>query len=167
MCIRDRCTDCVPPREYRGCISKDLCNTSHACGSPAIDGYSHVEVYPSPNLNPNRYLRLRLSLSLTLTPTLTLTLTITLSLTLTLSLTQVDCLEASPTAKLYLELLARGTKLTPVHELQADYDGLGVRWGIGHNHPNWQACEAACVAHRPVSMSSRRGGPFSLSLIHI
>ena len=49
------CTDCVPPREYRGCISKDLCNTSHACGSPAIDGYSHVEVYPSPNLNPNRY----------------------------------------------------------------------------------------------------------------
>ena len=50
------CTDCVAPSAYRGCVSNTLCNTSHSCGSPAIDGYSHVEV---------------------------------------------DCLEASPTAKLY------------------------------------------------------------------
>ena len=100
----------------------------------------------------------------------------------------IDCLEASPTARLHLQLLSRGGALTRFHELQAgcggplqrpvhqrqrlcspvqpsvlvlrvaccslctrlqtagcnpvsqaDYDGLGVRWGIGHNHPEWQA----------------------------
>ena len=91
----------------------------------------------------------------------------------------IDCLEASPTARLHLQLLSWGGALTRFHELQAscsgqrlcspvqssvlvlrvaccslctrlqtagckpvsqaDYDGLGVRWGIGHNHPEWQA----------------------------
>jgi hypothetical protein len=39
------CVDCVAPAVYNGCIGKDRCNTSRACGSPAIDGYSHV-VHP-------------------------------------------------------------------------------------------------------------------------
>jgi len=37
------CDACVVPSFFRGCISKTRCNTSRACGSPAIDGYSHVE----------------------------------------------------------------------------------------------------------------------------
>lgn len=36
------CSDCVAPAVYNGCIGKDRCNTSRACGSPAIDGYAHV-----------------------------------------------------------------------------------------------------------------------------
>lgn len=110
------CVDCTPPAQYRGCISKDTCNTTHACGSPAIDGYAHVDS---------------------------------------------DCLERSPTALLYQKLLAEGTELVAVHELKADYDGLGVRWGIGHQKDDWQACEAACRAHRPSSMRGPRMGPFS------
>jgi len=49
-----------------GCISKDVCNTSRACGSPAVGAYS------------------------TVVP---------------------DCLEQSPTAKLYAKLLAAGARL--------------------------------------------------------
>ena len=37
------CADCVVPSSFYGCIAKDRCNTSRSCGSPAIDGYSHVD----------------------------------------------------------------------------------------------------------------------------
>lgn len=110
------CADCTPPTTFQGCISKDLCNTTHKCGSPAIDGYGHVDS---------------------------------------------ACLERSPTAVQYLGLISNGVALSPVHELRADYDGLGVKWGIGHNHPDWKACEAACIAHRPTSLVLPRQGPFS------
>ena len=110
------CTDCTPPTRYNGCISKDTCNTTHSCGSPAIDGYAHVDS---------------------------------------------DCLEKSPTALLYQKLLADGTELVAVHELKSDYDGLGVRWGIGHQKGDWHGCEAACRAHRPSLMGGPRTGPFS------
>lgn len=42
---RKACADCVPPSTYTGCISKELCNTTRSCGSPAIDGYAHVDSY--------------------------------------------------------------------------------------------------------------------------
>ena len=29
------CADCIAPKEFNGCIGKDRCNTSRACGSPA------------------------------------------------------------------------------------------------------------------------------------
>ena len=37
------CATCTPPERYNGCVTKRLCNTSRACGSPAIDGYAHVD----------------------------------------------------------------------------------------------------------------------------
>ena len=87
------------PARYNGCVTKDKCNTTRACGSPAIDGYSHVDT---------------------------------------------DCLDRSPTAAAYVAHLASGAdaraRLVRAPEQRADYDGLGVRWGIGHNHPDWQAC---------------------------
>ena len=46
-------------------------------------------------------------------------------------------------------------------EQRADYDGLGVRWGIGNKKATWQECEAACAAHEPTPMSAPRRGPFS------
>lgn len=67
------------------------------------------------------------------------------------------CIKASPTALLYEKLRREGTTLVPFHELNADYDGLGVRWGIGHKKKDWQECEAACLAFDP----ARSGGaPF-------
>ena len=60
------CTECATPAVFQGCISKDRCNTSRACGSPAIDGYSHVKP---------------------------------------------KCLDTSPTAALYAQLLRAGTRL--------------------------------------------------------
>jgi len=109
-----QCEDCEPPVTYNGCIAKDKCNTTRECGSPAIDGYSHVDP---------------------------------------------KCFESSRTAKLYHALLAQGTELAPFSEPQADYDGLGVRWGIGHKKERWADCEKACLDFRP----SRRGGggPFT------
>ena len=59
------CRECVTPAVFHGCISKDRCNSSRACGSPAIDGYSHVVP---------------------------------------------KCFDASPTAKVYKQLLADGTE---------------------------------------------------------
>ena len=106
------CADCVAPATYTGCIGKDRCNTSRACGSPAIDGYSHVDP---------------------------------------------KCVEASPTAVTYLKLLNAGTRLIGFAEQHADYDGLGVRWGIGHKKERWQDCEAACHDFRP---GRGGGGPF-------
>jgi hypothetical protein len=110
------CTDCVPPKIFSGCISKDKCNTSRACGSPAIDGYSHVD--PA-------------------------------------------CFDNSPTARRYAQTLQGSAeashKLVAFSEQAADYDGLGVRWGIGHKKQRWQDCEQACRDHRP----SARGGPYS------
>ena len=111
------CLDCVAPAVYTGCIGKDRCNTSRACGSPAIDGYAHV----APR-----------------------------------------CVEQSPTATRYAALLrAHGSEMGSVleahHELHADYDGLGVRWGIGNKKPTWQACEASCRAFNPASSG---GAPF-------
>lgn len=106
------CAACVVPQRFDGCISKRLCNTSRGCGSPAIDGYAHVDP---------------------------------------------RCLEESPTARAYRALLASGTALALFHELGADYDGLGVRWGIGHFKRTWADCQAACVEHRPAHFG---GGPF-------
>ena len=98
------CVDCIVPTAFTGCISKDRCNTSRACGSPAIDGYSHVKP---------------------------------------------KCIEASPTARLYHRLLEVGTRLVAFAEPHADYDGLGVKWGIGHKKQRWEDCEAACRAFIP------------------
>lgn len=106
------CTACKTSSNFVGCIGKSRCNTSRACGSPAIDGYAHVDP---------------------------------------------KCFEASPTAMEYASLLAAGTRLEAFHELGADYDGLGVRWGIGHTKSTWEQCEEACRVHRP----SPKGGPFS------
>ncbi|KAL1524179.1 hypothetical protein AB1Y20_019088 [Prymnesium parvum] len=106
------CADCVVPARYYGCITKDICNTSRACGSPAIDGYAHVDP---------------------------------------------KCVQRSPTAQLYNELLANGSELIGTHELNADYDGLGVHWGIGHTKQRWEDCEQACRQHRP----GTGGGPFA------
>lgn len=106
------CTECIVPTTYTGCISKDKCNTSRACGSPAIDGYSQVDSH---------------------------------------------CVAASPTARRYLALLEEGAHLVGHTELGGDYDGLGVRWGIGHTKQTWQECEQACRDHRP---SSKGGGAF-------
>ena len=105
------CADCIAPTNYNGCIGKDRCNTSRACGSPAIDGYSHVEP---------------------------------------------KCIAKSPTALLYKKLFEEGTKLVAYHDLAADYDGLGVKWGIGHYKATWQECEEACRSFNPKT----GGGPF-------
>ena len=106
------CRDCIAPAFFVGCIGKDRCNTSRLCGSPAIDGYSHVD--PA-------------------------------------------CVARSPTALRYKQLQESGTPLVAYHELHADYDGLGVRWGIGHKKARWEDCEASCREFRP---SARGGGPF-------
>ena len=106
------CADCVAPAVYNGCIGKDRCNTSRACGSPAIDGYSHVDP---------------------------------------------RCFESSPTARLYQRLVAAKAVLHAVSEQHADYDGLGVRWGIGHKKQTWRECEQACRDHTPAAS----GGPFA------
>lgn len=106
------CTACTIPRRFNGCISKSLCNTSRSCGSPAVDGYAHVDV---------------------------------------------KCFEASSTARQYASLLSDGTPLVAFHELGADFDGLGVHWGIGHTKQTWEECEQSCRAHRP----SASGGAFS------
>ncbi|KAG8457082.1 hypothetical protein KFE25_009842 [Diacronema lutheri] len=65
------------------------------------------------------------------------------------------CLERSADARRYLELVRAGVRLDAHAEEGADFDGLGVRWGIGHKKSNWSACEAACIAHRPSG-----AGPF-------
>ena len=52
-------------------------------------------------------------------------------------------------------------RLVRAPEQRADYDGLGVRWGIGNKKATWQECEAACAAHEPTPMSAPRRGPFS------
>ena len=106
------CADCEVPPSYYGCIGKDKCNTTRACGSPAIDGYAHVDP---------------------------------------------RCFDTSPTTLLYREVLSAGTRLVGYHEEAADYDGLGVHWGIGHKKGTWQACEAACFSHKP----AKSGGPYS------
>jgi len=106
------CTACEVPTDFTGCISKDTCNTTHNCGSPAIDGYAHVDS---------------------------------------------GCLERSGTAAMYRDLIANATTLQAFHEERADYDGLGVKWGVGHRKERWQDCEQACRDHKPTV----RGGPFS------
>jgi len=105
------CADCHPPADFQGCVSKTLCRTPRACGSPAIDGYAHVEV---------------------------------------------PCLERSPTALQYTALVRSRERLEAHAEAGADYDGLAVRWGIGHTVPTWEACERACRDHDPANAS----GPF-------
>ena len=59
------------------------------------------------------------------------------------------CFASSPTALLYKRLMASGgmfqaggSTLEAAHELRADYDGLGVRWGIGHKKQTWEVCSA-------------------------
>ncbi len=109
---RKLCAECGERVSYTGCIRKDRCNTSRTCGSPAIDGYSHVVP---------------------------------------------KCFATSPTALRYRSLLAKGTRLEGHAEQAADYDGLGVRWGIGHKKRSWHECEQACRDHRP----GAGGGPFN------
>ena len=106
------CADCTPPSTYTGCISKDVCNTSRACGSPAVGAYSKIPQ---------------------------------------------GCMERSPTALRYAKALAAGTPLIGFTDLAADYDGLGVRWGIGHKKERWEDCEEAC---RAFNRGALRGGPF-------
>ena len=54
------------------------------------------------------------------------------------------CFAKSPTALRYLDLVQRNVRLDAHHEPHADYDGLGVRWGIGHKKARWEDCEQAC-----------------------
>mmetsp|Transcript_3293 Transcript_3293/g.8232 ORF Transcript_3293/g.8232 Transcript_3293/m.8232 type:complete len:365 (+) Transcript_3293:241-1335(+) len=68
-----------------------------------------------------------------------------------------SCLDNSTEAQVYLSLLREGVRLEAHAEEGADFDGLGVRWGIGHKKANWSECEAACIAHKPTPA----GGPFS------
>ena len=108
------CTDCTVPTEYRGCISKDLCNTTRSCGSPAVGAYAKVDT---------------------------------------------SCLLNSPTAQRYQKFTASAEsrkELVAFSEQASDYDGLGVRWGIGHKKHDWQACEQACRDFSPHG----GGGPF-------
>jgi hypothetical protein len=37
------CDTCKLPASFTGCVTKTKCNTSRLCGSPAIDGYAHVD----------------------------------------------------------------------------------------------------------------------------
>lgn len=60
-----------------------------------------------------------------------------------------SCLESSSTGKLYIKLVEQGTRLDAYMVKGADYDGLGVHWGIGHKKDNPEACEQACRDHRP------------------
>lgn len=48
------------------------------------------------------------------------------------------CFKRSATARLYERLVAHKSELHAAHELSADYDGLGVRWGIGHKKSRWE-----------------------------
>ena len=38
---RKPCVDCTPPAQFQGCISKEVCNTTRACGSPAVGAYAN------------------------------------------------------------------------------------------------------------------------------
>ena len=171
------CTSCVVPASYEGCISKDRCNTSRACGSPAIDGYSHVvrrvaasrarahaDVAREQAITLEQAARAggatppERSLSRSLAPTLP---QVPRAYSARAGRTQDNkCLTNSPTAVLYRALLSNGTRLVGVSEMNADYDGLGVRWGINHKKETWEQCEAACSAHNE---GGRRAGagPFN------
>ena len=74
-----------------------------------------------------------------------------------------SCLERSRTAVealAFQNVLGSGdVRLVAWHEPHASFDGLAVRWGIGHKHPSAAACAAACVRHVPVGAGAR-GGPF-------
>ena len=109
---RKACVDCTKPEGFVGCWTKDSCNTPRACGSPAIDGYAHVDP---------------------------------------------KCIKASPTTARYERARREGAELVAFHELNADYDGLGVRWGIGHKKQTWKECEDACRAFDPARAT---GAPF-------
>lgn len=56
--VQKPCADCVTPASYNGCISKDMCNTTRECGSPAIDGISACErpLFTSPQPDLGEYL---------------------------------------------------------------------------------------------------------------
>ena len=68
------------------------------------------------------------------------------------------CMEKSPTALRYAAALAVGTPLVGYTDLAADYDGLGVRWGINHKKSKWEDCEEAC---RAFNRGPLQGGPFT------
>jgi hypothetical protein len=72
------------------------------------------------------------------------------------------CLEHSKTFMDAVE----GTRdsLVAWYEPHASYDGLAVRWGVGHKKKSARACAAACLAlARPLQSptAARNGGPFS------
>ncbi|KAL6771610.1 hypothetical protein ACKKBG_A27080 [Auxenochlorella protothecoides x Auxenochlorella symbiontica] len=72
---------------------------------------------------------------------------------------QESCLLASPVARWWREARAELgpaalTASMRVHiERRADYDGMAVRWGIGHTQPSVEACAHACLTHEPVPQS--------------
>lgn len=69
------------------------------------------------------------------------------------------CLLNSPTARWWLAArdrvgLAGLAAQSVIHiEERADYDGLAVRWGIGHKKESVEACAKACLLHKPVENS--------------
>ena len=66
------------------------------------------------------------------------------------------CLELSRTA---VETLAlNNTSVVAWYERHASFDGLAVRWGVGHFQPSAASCAAACARHVPPGVSA--GGVF-------
>ena len=68
------------------------------------------------------------------------------------------CLERSRTAVETLLPLNSESSVVAWHERSASFDGLAVRWGIGHFQPSAAACAFACVRHVPPGV--KVGGPF-------
>ena len=136
------CADCTLPSHFNGCIGKDRCNTSHECGSPASAR--------TPALEPNRR-HVHWSL---------VTRCAHASSRLAVDgYAHVDpkCFLNSPTARTFGKLLSAGTPLVAFADQAADYDGLGVRWGIGNKKATWQECESSCRDFQPAGGG---GGPF-------
>ncbi|KAK9845704.1 hypothetical protein WJX81_000103 [Elliptochloris bilobata] len=83
--------------------------SARVCGSPAMDGYAHVNA---------------------------------------------SCLRSSPAARWWRNAAASGRlaekAFLEAHvEQRADYDGVAVKWGLGHKAASAQACAQACLDHVP------------------
>ena len=68
------------------------------------------------------------------------------------------CLELSRTAVETLALNKKNTSVVAWYETHASFDGLAVRWGVGHFQPSAASCAAACARHVPPGVSA--GGVF-------
>lgn len=60
-----------------------------------------------------------------------------------------SCLRASPAALWWYSHRPAPNDLDIHLERRADYDGLAVRWGIGHTLGSVEACGEACRQHVP------------------